>query len=62
MCVYSHSESLQVQYKLAVAKVPSLVPRLPRSGMQTLKFCSCGEPGIFNHVKGTKCGEGVERP
>ena len=32
----------------------SLVPRLPRSGMQTLKFCRRGEPGIFCHVKSTK--------
>ena len=32
----------------------SLVPRLPRSGMQTLKLCRRGEPGIFSHVRSGK--------
>ena len=32
----------------------SLIPRLPRSGTQTLKLCRRGEPGIFCHVKSTK--------
>ena len=32
----------------------SLVPRLPHSGMRTLKLCRRGEPGIFCHVKNTK--------
>ena len=40
----------------------SLVPRLPQSGMQTLKLCRCGEPGTFSHVKSVKGREGVERP
>ena len=34
--------------------VPSLVPRLPRSGTRTLKLCRRGEPGIFCHVKSAK--------
>ena len=32
----------------------SLVPRLPRSGTQTLKLCRRGEPGIFSHMKSAK--------
>ena len=28
----------------------SLVPRLPCSGMRTLKLCRWGGPGIFSHV------------
>ena len=32
----------------------SLVPRLPHSGMRTLKLCRRGEPGIFCHVKSAK--------
>ena len=32
----------------------SLVPRLPRSGTRTLKFCRRGEPGIFSHVRSGK--------
>ena len=33
---------------------PSLVPRLPCSGTQTLKLCRRGEPGIFSHVRSGK--------
>ena len=36
-CSYAVSRLLQL----------SLVPRLPRSGMRTLKLCRRGEPGIF---------------
>ena len=32
----------------------SLVPRLPHSGMRTLKLCRRGEPGIFSHVRSGK--------
>jgi len=32
----------------------SLVPRLPRSGTQTLKLCRRGEPGIFSQVRSGK--------
>jgi len=32
----------------------SLVPRLPRSGTQTLKLCRRGEPGSFSHVRSAK--------
>ena len=39
----------------------SLVPRLPRSGMRTLKLCRRGEPGIFCHVKTAKDRKEVER-
>ena len=35
-------------------RVYSLIPRLPRSGMRTLKLCRRGEPGIFCHVKSGK--------
>ena len=40
----------------------SLVPRLPRSGTQTLKLCRCGEPGIFSRMRSAKGREGIERP
>ena len=33
----------------------SLIPRLLRSGTQTLKLCRRREPGIFPHVSTTKC-------
>ena len=39
----------------------SLVPRLPRSGTQTLKLCRRGEPGVFCHVKSAKGRKEVER-
>jgi len=39
---------------LAETRRRSLVPRLPRSGMRTLKLCRRGEPGIFCHVKSAK--------
>jgi len=39
---------------LAMQARHSLVPRLPRSGMRTLKLCRRGEPGIFGHVKNAK--------
>ena len=32
----------------------SLVPRLPHSGMQTLKLCRRGEPDIFSHMRNGK--------
>ena len=35
-------------------KDTSLVPRLPRSGTRTLKWCRHGEPGIFSHVRSGK--------
>ena len=35
----------------------SLVPRLPHSGMRTLKLCRRGEPGIFCHMKSA-----IDRP
>ena len=34
--------------------IHSLVPRLPRSGTQTLKLYRRGEPGIFSHVRSAK--------
>ena len=34
--------------------VYSLVPRLPCSGMRTLKLCRRGKPGIFSHVRSGK--------
>ena len=34
----------------------SHVPRLPRSGMQTIQLCRRGEPGIFCHVKSVQGG------
>ena len=37
----------QHQIHKALKVMISLVPRLPRSGMQTLKLCRRGEPGIF---------------
>ena len=40
---------------------PSLVPRLPGSGMRTLKLCRRGEPDIFSHVRSGKVREEVER-
>ena len=40
----------------------SLVPRLPHTGMQTLKLCRWGEPGIFSHMTTIIGREGVERP
>ena len=32
----------------------SLVPRLPGSGMQTLKLCKQRDPGTFSHVSSVK--------
>ena len=43
-------DSMHIQTNL----IYSLVPRLPRSGMRTLKLCRRGEPGIFCHVKNAK--------
>ena len=54
---YTKGESGSVRLKNI-----SLVPRLPRSGMQILQLRRRGEPGIFSHVRSTKGGEGVERP
>ena len=44
----------QIENGLAETRRRSLVPRLPHSGMRTLKLCRCGEPGIFCHVKSAK--------
>ena len=41
-------------YFFSLIKGSSLVPRLPRSGTQTMKLCRCGEPGIFSHVSSLK--------
>ena len=54
---------------IVVLKLPSLtlhpcslIPRLLRSGMQTLKLCMQRDPGIFSHVSTHKGRKGVERP
>ena len=39
----------------------SLVPRIPRSGMRTLKLCRCGQLGIFSHVRSGKGRENGAR-
>ena len=42
-----------------VHNIPSLIPRIPHSGMRTLKLCRCGEPGIFSHVSTVKRRKGL---
>ena len=38
---------LKMRLRVCIVSITSLVPRLPRSGMQTLKLCRGGEHGIF---------------
>ena len=39
-------EGLGMEWQETNVGESSLVPRLPRSGMRTLKLCRCGERGI----------------
>ena len=48
-----------LQYRLQVINV-SFAPRLPRSGIQTMKLRRWGEPGIFSHI-GVSRVEGGQR-